>query len=183
MTSPARRVLGSKNPNAPLQQQSTKGSDPASQLASPATHTLSAKQPPSPANTVITSPRIGQKRKIEAVDNTEQAEPQELVSAHHLSQVTDVLSDVESDDEEADAPVLTHSKSTLNTTFSSFQDSQEESARVEPEFHIHEEPSQQALDTMVRSSSRERTAADNAFSMPSHLLKTPRSCFHHYVQL
>jgi hypothetical protein len=84
-----------------------------------------------------------------------QAELQGPVSAHPLSQVTDVLSDMLSDHEEEPAvPAMTTSKSTINTSFSSLRDSQEEPAQVEPEFQILEEPSQQTLDKMVRRSAQ-----------------------------
>ena len=156
MSSPARRVLGSKNPNAPLQQQPSKPQNRNYQTASPASARVSTKRPLSPA----TSLRIGQKRKIEILDEGEQGNSQEAISAYPLSQATDLMSDVASDHEEVNPPLLTHSKSTLNTISSSFCDSQEETARIEPEFHILEEPSQQTLDTMVCCSYEGTTLAD-----------------------
>ena len=144
--SPTRRVLGPKDPNAPLHQQASKLSDRMVQAASPASQRQS--QEPIPPASCPGSPRSGQKRKFEEVHDEGQMGSQKSNHAHPLSQATELLSDTQSDHGEITPPSLVQSKSTISTTFSSFRASQEEH-QVEPEFHIHEEPSQQTLDNMV----------------------------------
>ncbi|EXJ64726.1 hypothetical protein A1O7_01064 [Cladophialophora yegresii CBS 114405] len=139
--SPARRVLGPKDPNAPLQQPS-KASRPGLQIVDTVSQRVSAN------GSLLTSPRAGQKRKLEEVYESTQADSRETISVHTLSQVTAMQSDAVSEVEETAQPSMTWSKSTLDTSFASFRGSQEEPSQVEAEFHIHEEPSQQTLDTM-----------------------------------
>ncbi len=150
--SPTRRALVLKDPNAALQQQQPrKALSRTLHAAWPAPARQGTKRSFSPTRSPLTSPRAGQKRKIEELHDTQplaQTDSQETISAHPLSQITDMLSDTEDIEENAE-PSLTRSKSTLNTSFNSFRDSQEDAPHVEPEFHIHEEPSQQTLDTMV----------------------------------
>jgi hypothetical protein len=149
IASPTRRVLGTKDPNAPLQQQTWKGPDRSVHVDHSTSHSVSRKRPLSPSISPAASPRTGQKRKIEQVDEAEQPDSQDAIGVYPLSQGTDMLSGMDPDKGECEAPVLTHSKSTLNSASSSCQGSQEEPARVDPEFHIIEEPSQQTLDSMV----------------------------------
>ncbi|ETI28673.1 hypothetical protein G647_01124 [Cladophialophora carrionii CBS 160.54] len=149
--SPTRRVLGPKDPNAPLQQ-----------LSKPSCRGLQAADPvsrrDSPARSPLTSPRAGQKRKLQEVYESAQADSQEAISVHTLSQVTEMQSDALSEIEHSAQPSMTWSKSTLNTSFASFSDSHEEPSQVEAEFHIHEEPSQQTLDTMHAVSLTQNTS-------------------------
>ncbi|OCT44199.1 hypothetical protein CLCR_00639 [Cladophialophora carrionii] len=149
--SPTRRVLGPKDPNAPLQQVA-KALCRGLQAADP----VSRKE--SPARSPLTSPRAGQKRKLHEVYESAQADPQETISVHTLSQATDMPSDARSEIEQSAQPSMTWSKSTLNTSFASFSDSHEEPSQVEAEFHIHEEPSQQTLDTMHAVSLTQNTS-------------------------
>lgn len=166
-TSPTRRVLGPKNPNAPLQQHTSKGSNTALQVASPASQ-RPAKRPLSRASSPAMSPRIGQKRKIEEVHETERADSQETNNnaSDSSSQMTDLLSDSQSEMGDKSRTSMSQSKSTLNTTFTSFHGSQEEPPPVEPEFHILEEASQQTLDKMVCRCSTARACF--LLTLPQH---------------
>ncbi|KAJ9608684.1 hypothetical protein H2200_006455 [Cladophialophora chaetospira] len=150
--SPSRLALGPKDLNAVLKKQQTvfKMSTRAPEAATSVASLLSAKRPLSPTMPPTTSPRAGQKRKISEIPNSDQSDSQETTSGPLLSQITDTLSDTQSqsDIEESAGPSMTRSKSTLNTSFTSFKDSQEDAPQVEPEFHILEEPSQRTLDTM-----------------------------------
>lgn len=147
--SPTRRVLGPKDSNAPMQRVTTK-------------------RPLSPARSPFTSPRAGKKRKIEEVHKAELPDSQETISTHSLSQLTNLLSDEQSDNGDGAQPSMTCSKSTLSTSLTSFRDSQEEAPQVEPEFHILEEPSQQSLDVMVCLAFGDVIVADHSCSMLSH---------------
>ncbi|OAL29193.1 hypothetical protein AYO20_09246 [Fonsecaea nubica] len=149
MASPSRRVLGDKDPNAPIQHLSSKVPGRVSQLASPVAQRSSTKRPRSPEHFPSSSPRTGQKRKIGEVHSEGQALSEETVAASFLSQTTGLLSDTRSEDDDDDVQTsMAQSRSTLATAFTTFRGSQEESSLIESEFHIHDEPSQQALDKM-----------------------------------
>ncbi|KAH0841290.1 hypothetical protein FOPE_06318 [Fonsecaea pedrosoi] len=149
MASPSRRVLGDKDPNAPIQHLSSKVQGRVSQLASPVAQRSSTKRPRSPEHFPSNSPRTGEKRKIGEVYGEEQAYSEETVAASFLSQTTELLSDTRSEDDEDNVQTsMAQSSSTLATAFTTFRGSQEESSLIESEFHIHDEPSQQALDKM-----------------------------------
>ncbi|KAL2425979.1 hypothetical protein ABEF95_008457 [Exophiala dermatitidis] len=154
-TSPTRRVLGEKDPNANLQIHSLSprkanvhtGLENASPIAQRPTTLKRALSPSSPR------PRAGQKRKIEDANDEESIIPDSqdgnastaYPHAHPLSQMTDILSDSPSEVEGVGLY-----KSTPNTVFSSFRPSQDDPShvQVEAQFEIHEEPSQQTLDKM-----------------------------------
>lgn len=99
----------------------------------------------------FSSPRAGQKRKIDEVHEDSLAGSQSTGSLHPLSQVTDVLSDVHAELEETVQIAIGEPLFTLNSVSTSFRVSQDEPAEIEAEFEIHEEPSQQTLDKMVWS--------------------------------
>ncbi|KIW35614.1 uncharacterized protein PV07_02300 [Cladophialophora immunda] len=148
MASPARRVLGDKDPNAPIQQQPSKVPNRVSQLASPVAPRSSTKRPLSPEQSLSSSPRTGQKRKIGEIHGGEPAQIQDTAATFFLSQTTELLSDTRSENEDNVQTSTTQSRSTLATTLTTFRASQEESSHIESEFHIHDEPSQQTLDKM-----------------------------------
>ncbi|OAL22950.1 hypothetical protein AYO22_06858 [Fonsecaea multimorphosa] len=148
MASPARRVLGDKDPNAPIQQQPSKVPNRVSHLASPVARRSSTKRPFSPERSPSSSPRTGQKRKIEEAYGEEQAPSQDIVAACFLSQTTELLSDTRSENEDNLQISSGQSTTTLATALTSFRASQEEASQMESEFHIHDEPSQQTLDKM-----------------------------------
>ncbi|EXJ85458.1 hypothetical protein A1O1_05822 [Capronia coronata CBS 617.96] len=143
-TSPARRVLGEKDPNALLPTQSPrKGTVGLENAASPFVQRPTSKRPLSPV-----SARAGQKRKIDETNDDEIQGSQDSRLPHPMSQMTEILSDSLSEPENYRMTAEPY-KSTPNTVvFSSFRPSQEETSQVEPQFEIHEEPSQQTLDTM-----------------------------------
>lgn len=86
---------------------------------------------------------------MDDVQDEEAPESQETTTPHPLSQMTVMLSDGPSEGEESADRSMGHATSTSNTGSISFRSSQEEPSQVEAEFTIHDEPSQQTLDTMV----------------------------------
>ncbi len=173
LSSPARRVLGEKDPNAPLLptyhspkkakfglEQNDSGSAPVSRQSSPGRQ---------PAASECGSARAGQKRKIDQVEEVDEgavaASHQHTHPPKHFSasshQVTDtMMSDDEDDDslleQEQSFPTTsipqTTKPDTPNTTFTSLPTASQEDPlvlQVDPEFEIHDEPSQQTLDKMV----------------------------------
>ncbi|OAP59654.1 hypothetical protein AYL99_06952 [Fonsecaea erecta] len=148
MASPARRVLGDKDPNAPIQQQPSKVPNRISQLASPVPPRSSIMRPFSPEHSPSSSPRTGQKRKIEEVHREEQAPSPDTVAASFLSQTTELLSDTRSEDGVTVQASIDQGRSTLPTSSTTLRASQEDSCQIESEFLIHDEPSQHALDKM-----------------------------------
>jgi hypothetical protein len=150
LASPTRRVLGQKDPNAPLQSPSPRKSQHALSTASPVSERPSLKRPASPSSSIPPSPRAGQKRKIQEAEEDLPAESQTSTLSHHpLSQMTGIWSDATSQDASSPPRSMQQTKSTPNTALTSFQASQEESQAIEAEFIIHDEPSQRALDKMV----------------------------------
>ncbi|EXJ65676.1 uncharacterized protein A1O5_11203 [Cladophialophora psammophila CBS 110553] len=149
MASPARRVLGDRDPNAPMHQQPSKVPNRALPLASPIAQPSAVKRPLPSGHSPSSSPRVGQKRKIGAVHDHEQAGSQDtVVTATPLSPTSALLSATQSENEDNAQISMAQSRSTLDTALTSFCDSQEESSQMESEFHIHDEPSQQTLDKM-----------------------------------
>ncbi|EXJ86582.1 hypothetical protein A1O3_03535 [Capronia epimyces CBS 606.96] len=148
-TSPARRVLGEKDANALLHTQSARKANRGLENASPVAQRPSLKRP------VSLSPisrHAGQKRKIEEAYEQEMpgldSPSRDASMAHPMSQMTEMLSDSPSEHEGPYKTSVDQYKSTPNTVFSSFRPSQDEPCPVEAQFEIHEEPSQQTLDTM-----------------------------------
>ncbi|KAI1610204.1 hypothetical protein EDD36DRAFT_467278 [Exophiala viscosa] len=141
LTSPARRVLGEKDPNTLLAQvQSPKKARLDIGFASPR-----SVKPAHPSG----SPHAGQKRKLQQVEDEAAAESQNTSTLHILSQRTELLSDEEpSVHEEGFYTSMAEIKSTPNTLLTSFHASQEEHPQLEAEFVILDEPSQQTLDKM-----------------------------------
>ncbi|KIW44892.1 uncharacterized protein PV06_03329 [Exophiala oligosperma] len=169
VTSPTRRVLGEKDPNALLSPtKATKTSLVEGTTLSP----RSLKRFASPI-----SPRAGQKRKIvETCNNNEEAEDSQQQQTNNsqlfLSQHTDILSSDGPLSEHRDASqspmAATQHKSMSNTTLTSCQASQEEeSAQLESEFQIHDEPSQQTLDKMHAVSFTQSTSQMVALVRPT----------------
>lgn len=139
MTSPARRVLGDKDKNAPLNTQSLKQTALAS-MASMAEPSIPKKThemlPPFP------SPLAGSKRKIEEVDSAERIEKDELQD----SQRTQLLSDTESDDDQQNHTSNSNAYQSYETTETSLDASQNP---IEPHFELpQDEMSQKTLDRM-----------------------------------
>lgn len=186
-TSPTRRVLGEKDPNAPVQTQSPRKAQVGLEngYSSPAaiSQRPSLKRPLSPASF---SPHAGRKRKLEQTTNedvipeSQSPSPSQSQDAsasmsmsmpHPMSQMTDILSDSAS--EQGGGPYKQY-KSTPNTVFSSsFRPSQEDPSQVvEAQFEIHEEPSQQTLDRMVGKKSAQ-THSDRANCMACYSTPSP----------
>jgi hypothetical protein len=152
LVSPARRVLGKKDPNAPLLSPSPKKTQHAHPIASPARERSNLKRPISPSSSVPPSPRAGQKRKIQETEDDLMLDSQNSSFSHHpLSQMTGMWSDRSSQDASSPPRSMELAKSTPHTALTSFQASQEESQAIEVQFVIHDEPSQQTLDKMVRN--------------------------------
>ncbi|KIX06469.1 uncharacterized protein Z518_04445 [Rhinocladiella mackenziei CBS 650.93] len=149
-TSPTRRVLGDKDPNAPPHMRSPRKTWPGPDVTSPVTHASSVKRPLSPTVSPLTSPRRGQKRKIDRVVHEETDDSQPTTATHPWSQMTDLLSDGQLEHVSTPRTSMTQTKSTPNTVYTPFRASQEEPFQVEAEFQIHDEPSQQTLDKMGR---------------------------------
>jgi hypothetical protein len=148
-SSPARRVLGEKDPNAPLLQtqyspKKTKFGLEQKDLA---------RAPARPSLDGVPA-RAGQKRKIHEVEEVEHPQSERRQSSS-FSVNDNMMSD---EDEDEDEDGLEHGQ-TFNTsmphptksTFGSSQAASQEDplVQVDAEFEIHEEPSQQTLDTMV----------------------------------
>ena len=155
VASPSRRVFGDKNPNAHLQTQSPhRRTKQSLDLASPVQSSL--KRPLSPSYFPLFSPRAGQKRRIEDVNEEEPTDSQ-TTNTQPWSPITDVLMDSSSDQEDTSRTSIAQTKSTPATTFtsSSFYASQDEQSQPEVQFQIHDEPSQQTLDKMVGSTDQQ----------------------------
>lgn len=150
LTSPTRRVLGQKDPNAPLQSSSPRKSQHALATASPISERPNLKRPSSANSSNPPSPRAGQKRKIQESGDDLLADSQNSTLSHHpLSQMTGLWSEPSSQDVSSPPRSMLQTKSTPNTAQTSFQASQEEPQTIEAQFVIHEEPSQKTLDKMV----------------------------------
>ncbi|KAK4935781.1 hypothetical protein LTR10_023231 [Elasticomyces elasticus] len=165
VNSPARRVLGEKDPNTLLAQiQSPKKARLDIGFASPR-----SLKPPHASG----SPHAGQKRKIHQVEDEEAAESQNSNALQILSQRTDLLSDEEpSMHEEGFYTSMAEIKSTPNTLLTSFRASQEEHPQLEAEFVILDEPSQQTLDKM-HAVSFTQTTSQLVPSLRPDLVKEP----------
>jgi len=150
LTSPTRRVLGKKDPNAPLLSSSPRKSQPVLGIGSTISDRPNLKRPASASSSNPSSPRAGQKRKIQNAGDDLPADSQYSTLGHHpLSQMTGLWSDPSSQDASSPPRSMLQAKSTPNTAQTSFQASQEESQTIEAQFIIHEEPSQRTLDKMV----------------------------------
>ncbi|KIV80016.1 hypothetical protein PV11_07550 [Exophiala sideris] len=165
VTSPARRVLGEKDPNTLLAQiQSPKKARLDIEFASP--RSLKPRH-------ASGSPHAGQKRKIHQVEDEEAAESQNSNALQILSHRTDILSDEEpSMHEEGFYTSMAEIKSTPNTLLTSFRASQEEHPQLEAEFVILDEPSQQTLDKM-HAVSFTQTTSQLVPSLRPDLVKEP----------
>jgi len=152
MVSPTRRVLGAKDSNAPVHVQDPQCKSQATAGQADPVSRLSVRRPLSPSSdSVPGSPRAGQKRRIDEIEEEDHNNDSPRTNATHLlSQRTELLSDSGSDRGTTSPPSLTQTKSTMNTTSTtSFHPSQEESSPIEVQFEIREEISQQTLDNMV----------------------------------
>lgn len=147
--SPVRRVLADKPANASIK--SHKGTitwkNPASSRDSLSISFGDTTRSPKTSHT-FKSPRVGQKRRIEEVEDAERNESQQSADTQRLSQATDLLSDGSLD---MMVDSTTNTRSTAQTSLTSFHASQAEpeSAEAQFEFEIHEEMSQRTLDKMV----------------------------------
>lgn len=150
LASPARRVLGQKDPNAPLPSPSPKKTQHSHSIASPVRERSNLKRPVSPGSSVPSSPRAGQKRKIQETQDDLLLDSQNSSFSHHpLSQMTGMWSDRSSEDASSPPMSMGLTRSTPHTASTSFQASQEDSQVIEAQFVIHDEPSQRTLDKMV----------------------------------
>jgi hypothetical protein len=148
--SPLRRVLGDKTTNASLRSHVSTQTwkNPAASRDNLSVSFGDSTRSPT-MSTQFNSPRLGQKRRIEEVEGHEQSESQQSTNTQRLSQVTNVLSDgsLQIDDMMEDS--TSHTKSTAQTSLTSFRASQTEQEPAELQFEIHEEMSQRTLDKMV----------------------------------
>ncbi len=146
--SPVRRVLGDKTTNASIKSQKNRMTwkNPASSCDSLSVSFGDTLQSPK-TSSVSRSPRVGRKRKIEEVEEAERNESQHSTGTQTLSQVTDLLSDGSLNMVDS----ATNTRSTAQTSLTSFYASQAEVelAEAQFEFEIHEEMSQRTLDKMV----------------------------------
>lgn len=173
LASPVRRVLGQKNPNAPLLSPSPRKAQQPNTIASPVRERSNLKRPVSPSSAIPPSSRAGQKRKIHEVEEEIPVESQSSTLSHHpLSQMTGMWSDQSSQDIPSPGRSLEFTKSTPRTALTSFQASQEESQTIEAQFIIHDEPSQRTLDKMVRHT---RTIATSRTDPLQHAVALPQS--------
>ncbi|RVX71806.1 hypothetical protein B0A52_04205 [Exophiala mesophila] len=175
LSSPVRRVLGDKDPNAPLQILSPNKTKVGTQDGSPIHNRSDLKRPASPTSYHITSPRAGQKRRLEEISLQPPSDPQSSPASllQSSSQKTDMLNDSISQTSSSPQRTDPGKRSTPKPIWnSSFQASQEESQKFEQQFVIHDEMSQRALDSM-----HEVTMPDNASqsSQPKPTLATEAS--------
>lgn len=149
MDSPVRRVLGDKPTNASIKslKNAITWKNPASSRDSLSISFADTTRSPNASHT-FKSPRVGQKRRIEEVEEAERNESQQSTDTQRLSQATDFLSDGSLDPMVDSA---TSTRSTAQTSLTSFHASQTEPepAEAQFEFEIHEEMSQRTLDKMV----------------------------------
>ena len=148
--SPARRVLGNKTTNASIKSQKSvkTWNNPTSSRDSLSISFGEITRSPKPSVN-FKGPRVGQKRRIEEVEDHERNESQQSTDTQRLSQATDFLSDGSSFPNEMMVDSVSNSKSTAQTSLTSFHASQTEPDAAEAEFEIHEEMSQRTLDKMV----------------------------------
>ena len=147
--SPARRALGNLTTNASIKPQTSVKTwrNPASSRDSLTVSFGETTRSPKPS-VVFKSPRIGQKRSIEEVEDPERNESQHSTDTQPLSQATEPLSD-SLEDSAMMVDSTTNTRSTAPTSMTSFKDSQAEPEPPEVQFEIHEEMSQRTLDKMV----------------------------------
>ena len=147
--SPVRRVLADKPTNASIKSQKNAitWKNPASSRDNLSISFGETTRSPKTSHT-FKSPRVGQKRRIEEVEDAERNESQQSTDTQRLSQATDFLSDGSLD---LMVVSTTNTRSTGQTSLTSFHASQAEpeSAEAQFEFEIHEEMSQRTLDKMV----------------------------------
>ena len=179
LSSPVRRVLGDKDPNAPLQILSPNKTKVGTQDGSPIHNRSDLKRPASPTSYHITSPRAGQKRRLEEISLQPPSDPQSSPASllQSSSQKTDMLNDSISQTSSSPQRTDPGKRSTPKPIWnSSFQASQEESQKFEQQFVIHDEMSQRALDSMVdRLGSVLNTLLTQNFSMRLQCLTTRRN--------
>lgn len=148
--SPVRRVLADKPTNASIKSQKSTitWKHPASARDSLSISFSDTTRSPKPSQT-SRGPRVGQKRPIEEVEDAERNESQQSTDTQKLSQATDFLSDGSLDIMVESS--TTNTRSTAQTSLTSFHASQAEPepAEAQFEFEIHEEMSQRTLDKMV----------------------------------
>ncbi len=146
-----RRVLADKNKNASLC--INKHAKPASMLQSTSTKPpTSSTQTPKQAQvqTEGSSPRLGQKRKIDEVEDTEEGtDSQNSNTTQPLSDLSDSISDTDIEICDVTTASTRDTISTAPSTLPSFHASQADIGPADVEFEIHEEMSQRTLDKLV----------------------------------
>lgn len=174
--SPVRRVLGDKPTNAPIRKHSpSKPIKNASQGSSLLTASSSNRAPTMQSDNASTSPRAGQKRRIDEVEDAERVDWSEPASQRSdRTQVLSLLSDGSSEAGEMSMDATEGTKSTNATSALSFAPSQPESGPMETTFEIHEEVmSQNSRDQLVRSETFHE--ADLMLTRPQHAIVLPQN--------
>lgn len=150
LNSPSRRVLGDKTTNASIRPQHLSKTVKNPTLTRDSL-SLSYGQPThSPRTSMLfKSPRAGQKRRIDEVEDAEKHDSQQSTDTQRLSEAGDWLSDESSHMDDMMVDSTSHSKSTAQTSLTSFHASQIEQEPAEVQFEIPDEMSQRTLDKMV----------------------------------
>jgi hypothetical protein len=157
-TSPTRRVLGDKTPNASLKR---RAHEP---LLKPPLDYSMPDEPRALTKTAVDmrigrtiAPTTGQKRRIHEVDGTEEQEQRDPDRTGSTSPLTILAPEPTSEADEGDSSSTIQASSTTSTLLASShasQASQEPLIHVEDQFDIQDEMSQRSLDKIVSRPAR-----------------------------
>ena len=149
--SPIRRVLADKNRNASLHINNKHAKTASTvQVNLPRASTSFNDTPKRPTHGVESlSPKLGQKRKIDQVEEAEIEDSANSSGTEALSDLSDPVSELNTDAGDITIDSSSDTRPTTQTTLPSFHASQADVGPMDVQFEIHEEMSQTTLDKLV----------------------------------